>query len=922
MRPAAERSRLRCRNVTRRTFRLVLVMLVLALPSSVVAIALDVGAASAPQGAAGNDDLCGDANRDGRVTSADALSVMDAAAGRTSCDPCVCDVLGRDGVNTNDALWVLNEAIFGHGGLDCPICDAPVCGDGRLAPFYGVPLGTDFVALQCLLLAVTPGFYDGDLTVRLIEALDTRGQPRRPIDFTFDTRGCDCFFLGETGVPKNERKRIVAATSSTIPESSCNCVVDIVAHASQPLALLIARVDVEGECWAANPHGDPWFEGFVGRGTIHLRSGLDEECDDGNRRFGDGCTGNCRIGLPGSTTTTTLPAGNPRCGIPGAAPPGNSSIADFRSNRPTVSDCLVILKAAVGEPEALERCTPPCICQPHGGPTITARAALACMRKAVDADFPLYCPCADPCDAVTWPTWVAVTGARLDVGWNGMGKRASTLNSSLLGLDVLRRCHSDGSACRRDADCSYGRCRSSCSCEAGRIHNCELFGPSGSGRCLLSMDPCDTNADCGQAGGVCTQFMGPPMPLSAGSTAACIVPMVAGSATGTLDPDSGQMSLDTVVRWRVHMGVDAAMPCPRCGSPVNVPKLGDTFVCEGGPRDGSACVVQGVDPAFGGVSADCPPDPSTNVSGNGLAIRLNGLSTATVRRQARIPCGGQYAYFHPSTGGGLCLDDFSPCMTNADCKRCDNNLTWACSSDVDCLPPGHCVAAPQQPVSCGMYCHCGYCEGDPDQPCFADGECRAPDMCVPGDDVLVAQQAGSNACASFVCGTVKQEKCCAPDNFDVCIAGIPTDRIGTCTGATRRFCQSNADCPPGKGSCLLEDRPCFEDVITRTGEPSPFGGYCSDDFSPHPCVSNADCMVGPCTTVVSKPKLAGLFCLPPTANPALNAGFGIPGPAVIQLGTRVFSCDCGDGTVGCDEQCDDGNLSDGDGCDSACRLER
>jgi proprotein convertase subtilisin/kexin type 5 len=35
----------------------------------------------------------------------------------------------------------------------------------------------------------------------------------------------------------------------------------------------------------------------------------------------------------------------------------------------------------------------------------------------------------------------------------------------------------------------------------------------------------------------------------------------------------------------------------------------------------------------------------------------------------------------------------------------------------------------------------------------------------------------------------------------------------------------------------------------------------------------------------------------------------------------IFACRCGDGKVGCSEQCDDGNNVNGDGCDQACRTE-
>ena len=35
-----------------------------------------------------------------------------------------------------------------------------------------------------------------------------------------------------------------------------------------------------------------------------------------------------------------------------------------------------------------------------------------------------------------------------------------------------------------------------------------------------------------------------------------------------------------------------------------------------------------------------------------------------------------------------------------------------------------CLAAPDQPVSCGFYCHCGFCDDDPNFPCFGDEDYR------------------------------------------------------------------------------------------------------------------------------------------------------------------------------------------------------
>ena len=59
---------------------------------------------------------------------------------------------------------------------------------------------------------------------------------------------------------------------------------------------------------------------------------------------------------------------------------------------PTATDCLYILKAAVGS----VTCSPACICAPKGSLPTTATDALVCLRKAVGQATTLDCPCASP----------------------------------------------------------------------------------------------------------------------------------------------------------------------------------------------------------------------------------------------------------------------------------------------------------------------------------------------------------------------------------------------------------------------------------------------------------------------------------------------------------------------------------------------
>jgi hypothetical protein len=80
-----------------------------------------------------------------------------------------------------------------------------------------------------------------------------------------------------------------------------------------------------------------------------------------------------------------------------AAPAGATPVEAICSqpssngNSPVASDCLFILKVAVG----LETCSPECICAPKGTLPTSASDALLCLKSAVGQPVELDCPCDD-----------------------------------------------------------------------------------------------------------------------------------------------------------------------------------------------------------------------------------------------------------------------------------------------------------------------------------------------------------------------------------------------------------------------------------------------------------------------------------------------------------------------------------------------
>jgi cysteine-rich repeat protein len=91
-----------------------------------------------------------------------------------------------------------------------------------------------------------------------------------------------------------------------------------------------------------------------------------EECDDGNTLGGDCCTSNC-VSTPHPTAHCSQPLSG-------------------EADGPKASDCLYILRAAVG---SVPCCN--CPCDVNGSGTFTASDALLCLRRAVGGAVELQC---------------------------------------------------------------------------------------------------------------------------------------------------------------------------------------------------------------------------------------------------------------------------------------------------------------------------------------------------------------------------------------------------------------------------------------------------------------------------------------------------------------------------------------------------
>ena len=166
---------------------------------------------------------------------------------------------------------------------------------------------------------------------------------------------------------------------------------------------------------------------------------------------------------------------------------------------------------------------------------------------------------------------------------------------------------------------------------------------------------CSNNAECAGFGGTCECFLHPPLHFNPGGTPICVTDRISGAMGGSVDTVSGTASLTAPTRETIYIGFGQQQACPIC----------DAGLCNGGPRDGLACSVDGSDATFGDVSYDCPPNPLSNITGTGFGQPIN-LTTGSFSLPFNLACDAPL-------GGYDCA-----------CSTCTLNNQIACNSDAEC----------------------------------------------------------------------------------------------------------------------------------------------------------------------------------------------------------------------------------------------
>jgi hypothetical protein len=413
----------------------------------------------------------------------------------------------------------------------------------------------------------------------------------------------------------------------------------------------------------------------------------------------------------------------------------------------------------------------------------------------------------------------------LDLGWSGIGHRqelstGNTLTLAVSGCDTAVRpcgtCTLSGPIANRPGTIANRRCTNDTS-----IH-------------------CTSDTPCTGGGGTCEYFFGAWHPRSGGGVGVCIAHQLDGSVGGSVEVETGDLTLSSTIKRRYYNAIQIDRPCPRC---LDDPIPNDGVVngtCDGGPRNGMACDGNATAPSypdFGVTSLDCPPAPGGFITEVTLPLTSSTDQVVKTVTAASPNCG-------PAAPGEKCL-----------CQTCNNINQEPCMSNADCpTPPG-----PVGPICGGNRCIVGSNAGTP---CTANSECPAgvcgrpgeptePSACI--DDTTTV---GIFDCTETAPGAGEGE----------CTSGPVDNSCTVASGHAQRGCLDDDDCGGGIGTCESRNRACF-----LTGSIPGFGNAGTGTLV-------ADGMPDVPVAEVAHPTLAAIGCVGPSGYSPLDNLSGFPGP--------------------------------------------
>jgi hypothetical protein len=553
---------------------------------------------------------------------------------------------------------------------------------------------------------------------------------------------------------------------------------------------------------------------------------------------------------------------------------------------PTASDCLYILRAAVGS----STCDPACICDPTADGRISASDALRCLRGPGQTPFPPPCPC-----GTTTTTTITTTTTVTAPSSTSTSVLPSTTTTTL----IVRGCGdvvvseteecdppalqggaptckancrlsvcgdgdiTEGEHCEDDSDCSGGSvCGACCTCTDARCPGVVRWTM----RAGVGDSVTPTQVDLGWTG-LDHDFDHPD-----GSRLALRVCADAGSTIGTCN----SMSVRGVDPWgrncrcaddnRVLCN-DAGTRPAQCGGsqcvcyvrPPEPMSGGNTPICVVSRFDGDPQGLWNADDGSGVLEArlrvryflgetnktPCPKCQGDDVANDGVR---NGTCTMV---NAGLPCDANAsdATFPPPDGGEYSYDCFPVPGKNLSGPgiRVDPFWTTGDASIESRLPCG---------IEGASQCPCGVCAGDESRACAKNVDC---DMGPCGPASLLTPL--PNACDDGECadvGTGEGECTTGPDDR-FCDSPVRANGEGYVQ------CLNNADClepiiDPVPHTCgLTRRRRCFLPTIEVEGSAS-----------------------------ATDPVLATTYCSP-SAGGFVDTVAGLPGPVreKLQVSTEL-----------------------------------
>jgi hypothetical protein len=506
--------------------------------------------------------------------------------------------------------------------------------------------------------------------------------------------------------------------------------------------------------------------------------------------------------------------------------PGGPTATPTLTVTPTPTFTASPTKTATPTPTFTASPTPTIMATPNCGDGVIASPAEAC-----DPPGSATCPgsgalatCSASCQCACPGTLefegdATSSDTLLDTGWTGIAHDSPIISDGKLTLDVTSCPNAGPGNTRPCGVCSFTGPLPNPNANAGDIDN---------RRCTNDTSiKCTSNSPC-LPSGTCQFYFGSNLPLSAGSVPVCVVNEISGAVTGTANFETGATQSVVNLISHVFTGLQVDKPCPTCvGDPVaNDGVQGGTCSGAGTPRDGLACDANGSSPitAFGSTSLDCPPAPGGNVANLSIAINSSTGSVVRTLSSANPNCSG--------TAGKKCF-----------CDTCNNATAQACSTNADCPVSGG------NPGICGgKRCIGGVSAGSP---CTTDANCTGGTCNRPG------QPTQPNACLGVGCedtGTGNNEGECTDGPI-----------VQTCAPPEQyKGCSNGTDCPITH-DCRSSLRKCFLDNGNVGG------------------VLEADGQASPPVNDVSNPRLASIFCVPPTSSTSVNSASGLPGPARLTL---------------------------------------